>query len=256
MRTADAALSLAPGLLEYMGSGWEALSGWLVPEAALHDTPSPHPLARSAVHGAQACAPAWLVCKLPFLDHPTAPHHLPLCRPLLDLAQQLLAFNSLLSASLEAGSAVPYKQSQQFKAACEAMLAIAVLGMQLSPQLSAKEAFSLAASCQLMFGCGTTIMERLRLAEVQPALVALSIALGAPAPGGRHADAVPAVVVCRGAASSSTRHSHQPAAPRQAPQSGGGLCCSNSAPSCTPALAGHPGRGASEELIRCCCCYR
>lgn len=72
-------------------------------------------------------------------------------------------FNGLLSASLEEGSAPPLGlRALQFKAACVSVQAVAVLGRQLSAQLSPKEAFRLAAPCQLLFDCGTTAVERQR----------------------------------------------------------------------------------------------
>lgn len=107
-----------------------------------------------------------VLAPIPGSPPPISTHPSPLLRrPLLDLAQRLVEFNGLLRAFLEAGTAPPQAQvlrTFQFKAACVSVQAVAALGMQLSPQLSPKEAFSLAAPCQLLFDCGTTIVEHQR----------------------------------------------------------------------------------------------
>lgn len=94
-------------------------------------------------------------------------------RPLLDLAQRLVDFNGLLSASLEAGSAPSLGlHALQFKAACVALQAVGALGMKLSAQLAPKDAFRLAAPCALLFDCGRIIVE-LQQEVAQLALAAL-----------------------------------------------------------------------------------
>lgn len=86
-----------------------------------------------------------------------------------------MSFNGLLTGALAAGSGpLPGRFTLQFKAACASVQVVAVLGKQLSARLSPKEAFSLAASCQLMFECGTTIPERQR--EVARLLLASPLA--------------------------------------------------------------------------------